>query len=70
MTTRKPTPGHTIRDHSNDHPQRGHSPSDHNAVATLVSTARVVTKWTATGGLIAAAAFLAGWIERGHTDGR
>lgn len=71
MTTRKPTPGHTTRGHSNDHHlQGGHSTSDHTTVATLVATVRVVTKWTAAGGLIAAASFAAGWIERGHDDGR
>ena len=75
MTTRKPTPGHTLRGHSSDHhssdhSQRDHSPTGHNAMATLVGTARVVTKWAAAGGLIAAASFAAGWIERGHDDGR
>jgi hypothetical protein len=61
MTTRRPTPKHK----PNDHPQ-----GDHSAVATLVGAARVATKWTLAGGLIAAASYMAGWIERGHSDDR
>lgn len=68
MTTSVPTGGHTARAHSNDHPHGGPSRSDQTLVATLLTTARVTTKWALTGGLIAAAAFAAGWAERGHAD--
>lgn len=75
MTTPMPTSGHCGGGHSNDHPRKDHPVSDHpgsahQAVATLARKTREATKWTLTGGLIAAAAFLAGWVERGHSDGR
>lgn len=85
MTTPMPTSGHCVCGHSKDHlrkahpasvhPGSGHSPSDHKAsahraVTTLARRVRVTTEWAFTGGLIAAAAFAAGWVERGHSDGR
>lgn len=68
VTTAMPTPGHTAGGHTSDHRAGGPSRSDQTLVATLLTTARVTTKWALTGGLIAAAAFAAGWAERGHAD--